>query len=95
MRARRALLDTIEQLIRARESEGMTSAGPDALSLMMRLGDTETETEGEGEGEGSKEGKRQLDRNELKDICLELLFAGHATVTSASTTLLYYLARCV
>lgn len=51
----------------------------DALSLMMRL--------------GGDEGK--LSMEELKEVCLELLFAGHATVASASTLLLYFLGRSV
>nr|KAG5700960.1 hypothetical protein BaRGS_034245 [Batillaria attramentaria] len=75
LRARKALLEKIENCIRERESQ--PEVGKDALSLLMRLG-----------GED-----RELTNEELKNVCLELLFAGHATASSASTSLFYFLAK--
>ena len=55
----------------------MTSSDRDALWLMTQLGGEE----------------RKLTMEELKELCLELLFAGHATVASSSTSLFYFLAK--
>ena len=78
MRARKILLEKIEECIRSKERQSeVTSCGRDALWLMMQLGGEE----------------RRLTMEELKEACLELLFAGHATVSSASTSLFYFLAR--
>ena len=78
LRARKILLEKIEECIRTKEQQGdVTSTDRDALWLMTQLGGEE----------------RKLTMEELKELCLELLFTGHATVASSSTSLFYYLAK--
>ena len=84
MSARKHLLDEIEESLRVRVEktgeEGVqqeSEKSPLYQDAMTRL----LELQGED----------SLSSAELKDLCLELLFAGHSTTASAATSLLLQL----
>ncbi|KAL8616610.1 hypothetical protein ACOMHN_036642 [Nucella lapillus] len=82
LHARERLLQKIDEWMKRKEelaSEGMTSSGTDALQLMMTY--------------LQRHEGQQLTREEQKEVCLDLMFAGHATAASAATSLFYLLAR--
>jgi cytochrome P450 len=70
LKSRQLLLDEIERIVKARQSQenSQENTGSDSLSLLLNAKD--------------EEGK-SLSLDELKDQVLTLLFAGHETLTSA------------
>ncbi|XP_076464042.1 cytochrome P450 26A1-like [Babylonia areolata] len=83
LKARRILLRTIEEWIQEKEERQqaeVTPSGTDALQLLVAQLQSYQEED-------------QLTREELKEVCLDLMFAGHATISSAATSLVYLLNR--
>ncbi|XP_050396659.1 cytochrome P450 26B1-like [Patella vulgata] len=76
MKARKILLERIEECIQQKQTQENDSGFNDAMKLMMDM-----------------EGDEKLNLEELKDVGLELLFAGHATCASAAASLLSQLAK--
>ena len=89
--ARSILQNKIDECIRQKEklilsddvncSCDKTKKFHNALSLLMQHG-KEKSLKGE-----------QLTVEELKELCLELLFGGHTILSSATTSVIYYLAK--
>ena len=76
MKARRRILQEIDQCLRHRQESDEDEKHEDALGMML---------------EAAENGKHRLSRQEMSDSALEMLFAGHLPTSSAACSILMFL----